>query len=305
MIYILATNIDESTSNTIEWLRSLNKKYIRINSLLETPNVCFLSRLNRNSRLSPKSNAKKIDSIWYRKINDFSHIMDLEEKRILKSENRGLIDFLFDEEKYHNVIGTPFKKINKLKILVKANEYGLMIPETIITNSKKDLLKFIKKHKKVITKAVTDIPVQRIRGKLVGAYTKLLDKAFILSLPDNFPTSLFQQYVEKEVELRIFYLQDKLYSMAIFSQRSEKTKIDFRNYDASNPNRIVPFQLPAKIETKLLSFMKAEKFEAASIDMIKSIDGDYCFLEVNPWGQFGMVSYPCNYYLEKKIAEVL
>jgi hypothetical protein len=29
------------------------------------------------------------------------------------------------------------------------------------------------------------------------------------------------------------------------------------------------------------------------------------FLEVNPTGQYGMVSDPCNYYLDKKIAEYL
>jgi hypothetical protein len=34
-------------------------------------------------------------------------------------------------------------------------------------------------------------------------------------------------------------------------------------------------------------------------------NGDIYFLEVNPAGQFGMVSTPCNYYLEEKIAEVL
>jgi hypothetical protein len=29
------------------------------------------------------------------------------------------------------------------------------------------------------------------------------------------------------------------------------------------------------------------------------------FLEINPVGQFGMVSHPCNYYLEKRIAQNL
>lgn len=30
--------------------------------------------------------------------------------------------------------------------------------------------------------------------------------------------------------------------MAIFSQQNEKTKIDFRNYDYSRPNRVVPYE---------------------------------------------------------------
>jgi D-alanine-D-alanine ligase-like ATP-grasp enzyme len=42
-----------------------------------------------------------------------------------------------------------------------------------------------------------------------------------------------------------------------------------------------------------------------SIDIIKDNNGEYIFLEVNPVGQFGMTSIPCNFYLEKKIAEYL
>jgi hypothetical protein len=39
--------------------------------------------------------------------------------------------------------------------------------------------------------------------------------------------------------------------------------------------------------------------------LIYAKDSNYYFLEVNPEGQLGMVSLPCNYYLEKKIAKEL
>ena len=42
-----------------------------------------------------------------------------------------------------------------------------------------------------------------------------------------------------------------------------------------------------------------------SIDMILTPEGDYYFLEVNPVGQFGMISHPCNFYLEEKVANFL
>jgi hypothetical protein len=38
---------------------------------------------------------------------------------------------------------------------------------------------------------------------------------------------------------------------------------------------------------------------------LQTPDGREVFLEVNPVGQFGMVSAPCNYHLEKKVAELL
>ena len=45
--------------------------------------------------------------------------------------------------------------------------------------------------------------------------------------------------------------------------------------------------------------------DCGSIDLIYSVDETYYFLEVNPIGQFGMVSYPCNYNIEALIARTL
>ena len=42
--------------------------------------------------------------------------------------------------------------------------------------------------------------------------------------------------------------------------------------------------------------------ETGSIDMVFTKDGHFVFLEVNPIGQFGMTSKPCNYFLERELA---
>jgi glutathione synthase/RimK-type ligase-like ATP-grasp enzyme len=161
-------------------------------------------------------------------------------------------------------------------------------------------------YNKIITKAMSEAYKGEQKGKAVIAFTKLVNKDFINSLPDVFPSMLFQQYIEKDYEIRIFYLDGKLYPMAIFSQSSHKTKVDFRNYDSESPNRTVPCKLPKNVEESLLRFMKDHEFDGASVDMVKCKNtGNYYFLEVNSHGQFGMVSEPCNYYLEKKIAEIL
>jgi hypothetical protein len=93
--------------------------------------------------------------------------------------------------------------------------------------------------------------------------------------------------------------------MAIFSQNNEMTRVDFRRYDYQKPNRQVPYLLPKNIQEKLSMLMERLGMTSGSIDMIKNIEGNYTFLEVNPVGQFGMISLPCNYYLEKKVCETL
>ena len=63
--------------------------------------------------------------------------------------------------------------------------------------------------------------------------------------------------------------------------------------------------MPIEIENNLAELMKHLNLNSGSIDLIYGCDKKYYFLEVNPVGQFGMTSYPCNYYIEKKIANYL
>ena len=93
--------------------------------------------------------------------------------------------------------------------------------------------------------------------------------------------------------------------MAIFSQEDEQTKVDFRNYNKSKPNRCVPYKLPDYIMKKLDLFMQRMNLDTGSIDMIYTTNKEYVFLEVNPVGQYDMVSVPCNYNLHQKIAKYL
>ena len=113
---------------------------------------------------------------------------------------------------------------------------------------------------------------------------------------------MFQRMIEKEFELRIFFLNNTFYASAIFSQIDNQTKTDFRNYNDCKPNRTPPYKLPVKIQNKLSILMSKLTLNSGSIDLIVTPLGKYVFLEVNPIGQFAQVSIPCNYYLEKIMA---
>ncbi len=136
------------------------------------------------------------------------------------------------------------------------------------------------------------------------SYTSKLVLNDIESISDEFVPTFFQKYEEKKFEIRTFYLDCNFYSMCIFSQKNENTKVDFRNNDLDIPNRLSPFNLPKEIEIDLIKMFNYFKLDCASLDIIYNSNG-YHLIDVNPIGQFGMVSYPCNYSLEKKIAEYL
>lgn len=163
-------------------------------------------------------------------------------------------------------------------------------------NNKEDLLEL--KDGGYITKVISGSSIQEIDDYFIVNYTKKLNIEKIGTT--NFFPSLVQNYIEKKYELRIFYLNGEFYSMAIFSQKDNQTIIDFRNYNKTKPNRTVPYKIPDCQAIKLDLLMKKLEINCGSIDMIVTNDNEYVFLEVNPVGQFGMVSYPCNYNLEKK-----
>lgn len=313
MVYLVSVNADSSTSKVMEWLFKFEKGFLRINNIIDVrKNIDLFPVKIGNSLIYNTLNDgynKNLSSIWLRKLSSFGNITNPHFRSFYKGESITLATFILQNTAdFRKVIGEPTVGIfiNKLEVLFIAQKYGLYIPSTIITNSKDDLLKFYNEYRKIIVKPISEAINGTLNGKSILSYTKFVEKKFICNLPNLFPSTLFQQCIEKEYDLRVFYLAGNLYPMVIFSQNDKKTKVDFRKYNFEKPNRTIPYKLPQDVEEKLLRFLREHKFEASSIDMVKCKNtGNYYFLEVNPYGEFGMVSVPCNYYLEKKIAEVL
>jgi ATP-GRASP peptide maturase of grasp-with-spasm system len=187
-----------------------------------------------------------------------------------------------------------------------AREAGLSVPRTIVTTRKSELARFREENRDIICKAISEaIIISDIDYGYIYNYTHVLSDSTFDKLGETFPVSLFQHKIEKKYELRVFYLNNEFYAMAIFSQADTQTSVDFRRYNHEKPNRTVPYSLPDSIKRCLAALMKVAGLNTGSIDMAVNQNNEYFFFEVNPVGQFGMTSYPCNYYLEKKIAEYL
>lgn len=195
--------------------------------------------------------------------------------------------------------------LNKINALQKACDAGIRIPTTLITNKRTELERFKNKHRKIICKCFRQGGVIQLDGSTYGMHTEILSDDIISSTDDVLFPAFVQEYIPKKYELRIFFIESNFFPMAIFSQNDPQTSVDFRKYNYLKPNRNTPYILPHEIQEKLKTLMLSLKLNTGSIDMIRATDGSYVFLEVNPGGQFGMVSEPCNYYLEKRVAEYL
>ena len=240
MIFIISTDSDQATSDVIEWLNNFKKKYSRINNFFGVSNVqlSLSENIMAENKLPFFSDSQ--DSVWYRRLPTFNSINKADVKGFYEKESLSLANYIFSsEENYKKILGASFQIVNKLKILNMAKKHGLTIPETLITNSHKTLLAFHKKHKQIITKPISEVFISQRKNNLMVTYTKIVKLQDINSLPENFSLTLFQKFIDKEFDIRIFYLNEKLYAMAIFSQKSKKTEVDFRNYNYANPNRTI------------------------------------------------------------------
>lgn len=318
-ILIFSVEEDLSTDEIICWLKHYNIEPVRLNRNdyitgldidAETNGIEISYRGGSSFRL------EDFAGFWYRRpggtyYNIFGgDITNSDYNSYFQDEFMKIRDYVeqYIEDKPHLNNISDYEN-DKLLYLRNAVKCGLTVPEWIVSGSLDKLSSFRELHGNIITKTL-NMPFFSLRkgSRLfeIGYGTNMVTEQNIDDFRSkgilNFLPTFFQRYIEKYVELRIFYLDGSFYAMAIFSQHSEKTRVDYRNYDRESPNRCVPFNLPDDIKQRLTAFMNLTGLNCGSIDMILGTDYKYYFLEVNPVGQFQWLSHNCNYFIEQKIA---
>lgn len=319
MILLLSTDGDLSCDLVQNWLTELSYPWIRLNAfdLLRSKVSISLNQSNDyeiiiDDKILPIS---AINAVWFRKFGFFrcseQYLSLLEKAKVEDSalsyivkEFATVLDIICDALKDKNWLTSPENiNINKVKVLKIAQECGLLIPRTYITNNTQFLEDI---DMELISKSIYDPTIASWGdNNRCMMYTTKITQRDKLNLPPIFLPSMIQNLVDKKFEIRTFYLCGECFSMAIFSQNDYTTKLDFRCYNWEKPNRYIPYDLEEGTKCKVHNLMKKIGLNCGSLDFIMDKNGQLYFLEVNPTGQFGMVDFPCNYNLHKKVAEKL
>lgn len=313
MVLLLSEYEDNMTDKVCAYLNFYNEPYLRLNKV-ETEGV-FNYVLFENNKIDIRFTFKKVHyslndfkSIWFRRgrfhfqtHNIIDGIFEQEIRTHMSRERDTLVYFIYDfiiRNKKYKVLNNPLKyNVNKLQSITIAMECGLKIPPTIITNTNPKKNGF--DYERLITKNIQDNVVGFSNGiNITGVETQRVKNSNIKS---HFFFSKFQKEIEKKYELRIFYLDGLLYSLAYLYSNSE---VDSRILNEEKI-RYVPFILPKGIEKKIIVYMNAIGLNCGSIDMIVNHDDDFYFLEVNPVGQFDFLNNFGNFQIEKDIAKYL
>jgi ATP-GRASP peptide maturase of grasp-with-spasm system len=323
MILILSQDVYEPTTELVmNWIRALGGDCVRIASADLTGRVPFEMGIDGQGAFlrfqvdGREFSDRDVRAVWLRRwqlprefglrkpagFEEVSTEISLHLAREASALSAAVYSF-FPRAKW--LTHPDEASLSKLHALRAAAAAGLEVPATLVTSRRGEIEAFRARYGRVITKPVGEVVFLALGTRTFGMYTAEPRDEDVAALPEKGFPSLVQELVEKEFEVRAFYLDGELHSMAIFSQLDEQTALDFRQYNARRPNRAVPYRLPGDVARAACTFMRSVGLTSGSVDLIRTPDGRHVFLEVNPAGQFLMVSNPCNYRLEKVVAQSL
>ncbi len=323
-ILIVSAKYDRPANKVIDWLIYQNKKFLRfyyeeesikdvkIDIKRNNFEISFISKKGLKNNYLIKSS--EISSVWYRngglmyqwdtKNNLIHPHLAKKVEKYYDDELTVLFDYLFHLLKNKTKLGDyKYRKQNKLINLALAKECKINIPETIIASKKKDVQNFNKSNNSIINKPLYEIFSACAEKYQYFNYVEETTSETINNIQETIFPQLFQNKIKKKYELRIFFMNNKFFSLAIFNNSKN---VDWRSSSYEKIFvRHVPYNLPKNIIKKLTNFIKKANLSVGAIDMIVSKDNKYIFLEVNPLGQFAYHSLISNYFIEKEIAKLL
>lgn len=199
-------------------------------------------------------------------------------------------------------------RYNKLIQMSIAKQVGLEIPASIVSNMPSLVKDFYDSNGATVLKPLKIGFVHNPDGNQHILYTTYVPKDLFYENMDKISICpvFFQEKLEKEIELRIVVVGEKVFACAIDSQSNDVTAIDWRKQiflDSYLPH--AKFNLPDEVSAKCVDLTKRLGLLSGSIDMILTPDGRYVFLEINQNGQWGWLEVLTGLPISEAIAELL
>ncbi len=232
----------------------------------------------------------------------------------------GNLYYLTQDLPWVNPLDRDFISGAKLEQLNLARQAGLHIPRTLVTLDPNELRSFLRSCPNgVAIKRLSDRPsLFRASKYRVMLYTHRITEAdlsrFDLESIRIAPCH-FQEYVPKKSELRVFVVGKRVFPVEIFSQADRQTEIDWRRYPLKKgPDgweidysrwRCAPVELPARVLRSCRIVVRSMGLRYAAIDMIRSKNGEYVFLEANNPGAWAWIERQTGLPISEAIVDIL
>jgi glutathione synthase/RimK-type ligase-like ATP-grasp enzyme len=179
-----------------------------------------------------------------------------------------------------------------------AQQIGLEIPRTLMTNDPDEALRFVdgRGYRNVIYKSFSSTESEWRETRVLRA-----EEIEMLHQVRHAPV-IFQEYVPAMYDLRVTVVGTEVFAAAIHSQETEypvDSRIDIINAE------IEPVVLPDHLSDLLLQLTDALGLVYGAIDLRRTPDDRYVFLEINPSGQFRYIEVATGLPITAALAAVL
>ncbi len=304
MILIVTYRQDYTADFLINKLNEQGKQFLRFNteevekySYASTSETAYSFYIN---------GIKDFKGVWFRRLK----LPDLDIEEPIASYLATEYEFLFsnflrniDSQRWMSTPDALHRAENKTIQLKLACNLGFQIPDTLITNQKAFVKEFAKKHEKcgVIIKPIFSGRMESV-SDIQLIYTSEVDTFHLNAIHDyDLTPCIFQEKIHKEYELRVTVVGNDVFAARVNSQENEKTKIDWRK------ERLIftPYALPKKLADICVQLTKKLDLSFGAIDLIKSTDGNYYFLEINPNGQWAWIEMDTGMLISEAIIKFL
>jgi glutathione synthase/RimK-type ligase-like ATP-grasp enzyme len=178
-----------------------------------------------------------------------------------------------------------------------AREVGLRVPRTLVTNRPEAARAFVEEvgiGRTVFKAFLASLECWR-ETRLVGSAD--LEKIDLV----RYAPVIFQQYIEG-VDLRITVVGEEVFAAEI-DARNTSYPTDMRMVIGEAPLRAV--ELPPKVHKAILKLQRRLGLHYGAIDVRRTPDGEYIFLEVNPAGQWLFVEQRTGLPITRAVADFL
>lgn len=256
----------------------------------------------------------QITAIWDRRYTDPSELSagcvneDIDNYKL--AEAKAFLDFLRyylkDIYSIGSIVNDTIAESKFLQLLI-AQQLGMSIPDTCVSNIKSELLDRLCNNNYLCLKSLSGGNVlDKDSNQEYTLYTQRVDNKVLCQIDHQVfaeTANCIQKYIEKRCELRVIVCCDDIVTCRIDSQHlsEDKGKIDWRQgYDYGLQVEII--ETPECIHDFCLEFLQRLNLNFGCFDFIVTPNDEYVFLECNPNGQWLWIELETGYDISKIIA---
>lgn len=254
----------------------------------------------------------ELTAVWFRRPTPPlapPAITDEEVRRVVEQDSREFLAAAWDCLACRMLPGTPDAMIRaqrKASQMGRAQALGFDVPATAFSNDPREFLDLYREQSgRLISKIMASLV---LRSRVGTEYMRFTDTVTPRDLAHAADIALspivLQAHVSKRLELRVTVVGQQVFTAAIHSQVTNRTRIDWRRYNLdATPHET--YDLPADVAARCVRLVADSGLCYGTIDLILTPDGRYVFLELNSAGEYAWIEQITGLPISAAIADLL